>query len=47
MEGTCEQNKYRKDLKTNLTLSAKKKKINWTSSDETGGKYETVTGHPA
>jgi hypothetical protein len=42
MEGTCEQTEYKKNPKTNLMLLAKR-----TSNEETGGKYETVTGHLA
>jgi hypothetical protein len=32
-------NKYMKNSKTNLTLSAKRMKINGTSNKEMGGKY--------
>jgi hypothetical protein len=42
--GTREQNEYRKIPKTNFTLSGKRIKIDRTSGEETGGKYETVTG---
>jgi len=47
VEGTCEQNEYRKNPVTNFTLLTKRSKINRTSSEEMGGKYETVTGHLA
>jgi hypothetical protein len=47
MEGTHEQNKYRKNLKTNFTLSAKRTKINCTSNEDVGGEYETLIGHLA
>jgi hypothetical protein len=39
MEQTCEQNEYRKNPKTNFTLSAIRSKINWMSNEEMGGKY--------
>jgi hypothetical protein len=42
MQGTHEKNEYRKNTKTNFTLSAKKKLINQTSSDEMGGKYGLI-----
>jgi hypothetical protein len=35
------------NTKINVTLSAKRTKINWTSSEEMGGKYESLTGHQA
>jgi hypothetical protein len=38
MEGTHEHNDHRKSPKTNFTLSSKRTKINWTSSEEMGGK---------
>jgi len=47
MEGTHEQNEYRKNPKTNFMLSAKRTKINQTSSEEMGGKYEIAVGHLA
>jgi hypothetical protein len=47
MEGTHVQNEYRKNPKTNFTLSANRTKINWTSKEEMGGKYEIITGHLA
>jgi hypothetical protein len=45
MDGVCEQNEYRKNLKTNFVLSATRTKINQMSDEEIEGKYETVTGH--
>jgi hypothetical protein len=47
MEGTCEQNEYRKNPKTNYVLLRKKTKIKRTSSEEMGRKYETIPGHLA
>jgi hypothetical protein len=47
IEGTCEQNEYRENPKTNFTFSAKKTKINQAFKEEMGEKYETVTGHLA
>jgi hypothetical protein len=44
-EGACEQNEYRKNPKTNVTLPAERTKLNRTSNEEMGGKYETTTGH--
>jgi hypothetical protein len=45
MEGTLEQNEYRKNLKTNFMLPAKRTKISWMSTVEIGRKYEMLTGH--
>jgi hypothetical protein len=42
-----EHNEYRKNPRTNFTLSAKRAKINLTSNEEMAGKYETVTAHLA
>jgi hypothetical protein len=36
MEGTHEQNEYRKNTKTNFTLSVKRKRIRQTSNEEMG-----------
>jgi hypothetical protein len=47
MEGTYEDNEYRKSPKTNFTLSIKRTETNWTSNEEMGGKYETTAGHLA
>jgi hypothetical protein len=47
MEGNHEQNEYRKNPKTNFTLSAKRTKFNQMSSEEIGAEYETVTSHLA
>jgi hypothetical protein len=47
MEGTCEQNDYRRYPKTNFILSNKRAEINHMSSEEMGGKYETITDHLA
>jgi hypothetical protein len=47
MEGTHEQNKYRKDPKANFMLQAKRTKISLMSSEEKGGKYKTLTGYVA
>jgi hypothetical protein len=44
MEGICDHNEYRKNPKTNFTLS-KRTEINWMSCEEIGGKYEPITGH--
>jgi hypothetical protein len=44
VEGTREQNEYRKNSKT---LSARMTKMNGTSREEMIGKYETITGHLA
>jgi hypothetical protein len=40
----CTNNEYRKNPKANLTLSAKRTKINLTSNEEMGGKYEIIKG---
>jgi hypothetical protein len=44
MEGTREQNEYRKNPEPNFTSSTKRTKINWMCNKDTGRKYETVTG---
>jgi hypothetical protein len=43
----CEENEYRKNLKINFMLSARRTKISWTSDEEMRGKHETVIGHMA
>jgi hypothetical protein len=44
VEGTCEQNEHRENLKTNFTLSAKRTKVKRKYNEQMGGKYETITG---
>jgi hypothetical protein len=44
MEGTCKQNRYRKNLEANFMMSFKGSKINWMSNEVIGG-YEAATGH--
>jgi hypothetical protein len=47
MEATHEQTEYRKNPITHFMLSAKRTNFNWTSNEEMGRKYETVTGQLA
>jgi hypothetical protein len=47
MEGTCEENGYRRNPITNFMLTAMRTKINQMYSEEMGGKCGTITGHLA
>jgi hypothetical protein len=47
IKGTHEQDEYKKNSKTNFTLSAKGTKINQMSNEEMREKYETIRGHLA
>jgi hypothetical protein len=47
MEGTCEEDEYRKNSKTNFMLLAKRIKINSIYNKKMREKYEIITGHLA